>query len=432
MRASFLFLICAAAAAGSASATAATITAHDWANPIVSVDIIDLFWARITGDPPTRDEAGIAATRKALHDAGSRGFTFARFGAASFWPPQFALWWNATTRARYWAVMDELYADARAAGVVLMPSILFDTFVIPDSCGEPFGAMFRDPSSCSRRALKNYTRQFIARYYAPTAAANGGKKSTVAAGHLVELTNELNLQADLNMTGRRAGLPSVARTQADNMSTADMMALQTDWVSWIRAASDPAGRARAGLPPLAVTSGHAIPRGSAWHLRESYHAPRRDWSADTQQQFEQTIGDQNAAVDVVSVHVYPNAQNVRPKWTPPIAQPSGLVAAAASAAFAHGKGFYLGEFGVQVADRPYINKTADGKAYAYFSRAIDAVAAAAADKVRPKGAFVGSTTWVWEFTSNPPNNDTWSLWPGRDDPMIATMQAANKRARVEN
>ena len=90
MRVSFLFLICAAAAAGSTSATAATnstITAHDWANPIVSVDIIDLFWARITGNPPTRDEAGIAATRKALHDAGSRGFTFARFGAAAFWPP---------------------------------------------------------------------------------------------------------------------------------------------------------------------------------------------------------------------------------------------------------------------------------------------------------------------------------------------------------
>jgi hypothetical protein len=58
------------------------------------------------------------------------------------------------------------------------------------------------------------------------------------------------------------GTPAV-RTQADNVSTDGLMAVMSDLAEAIRA-SDALGRP--------VTSGHALPRPEAEHLRASYYS----------------------------------------------------------------------------------------------------------------------------------------------------------------
>ena len=113
----------------------------------------------------------------------------------------------------------------------------------------------------------------------------------------------MNLLADLDQNnGKEAIDPHMGtpthRTRRDNFSTNDMIAFESWLANRVR---DLAGAA--GLPTM-VSTGHAIPRVDAEHLRQSYHAASRDWSPDTKAQFVRNLIDTAACCELASVHYY--------------------------------------------------------------------------------------------------------------------------------
>ncbi len=208
-----------------------------------------------------------------MTSACSRGFTFLRVSGSLYWPSQMNSSYIAYPEA-YWAAYDTMVADARSCGCRLMPSLFWNAFMFADLSGEPLGTGVRDPTSFTSQAMHRYAAELVSRY-----AAN----DTIAAW---EFGNEWNLLLDLDMEGSTDGsAPSLgtpaSRTRADNVSTDDWMTFAAGIVATIRD-HDTLKRP--------ISSGHAVVRSCAEHLRASYHAPQRDWGADSLQQFMQVRG----------------------------------------------------------------------------------------------------------------------------------------------
>ena len=86
-----------------------------------------------------------------------------------------------TNATQYWELYDQFVSDARAAGVRLVPSILWNSFTLADlvcclptkpqldmtlssvQMGAPLGTMF-EPGSPLNSALMSYTRQVVSRH----------------------------------------------------------------------------------------------------------------------------------------------------------------------------------------------------------------------------------------------------------------------------
>lgn len=257
----------------------------------VSVDLVQLWWD-YGGVKGGSDSPGTPADgRKAMKDAVACGMTYYRFAATHFWPKEQQSTYLASpaAEAAYWSKMDLMFADAEALQVKLIPSLNWQLFLFPDLAGEPLRTMLTDAASKSSQLLESYVTKFVSRYH---------NSSTIFAW---ELGNEYNLAIDLNYSAPGINMSGVApplgtpthRSQADNISTADLVTFQTRFAGWVRAA-DPQQRP--------ISTGHATPRQGAWHLARSYHAAQRDWGPDTEAQFVETVATQSAGCDLISYH----------------------------------------------------------------------------------------------------------------------------------
>ena len=243
-----------------------------------------------------------------------------------------------------------------------------------------------DPASASRALLLRYVEEFITRYRA---------RPTVL---FYELTNELNLEADLDILGRcLAVLPAPNCAAYGNFTTAQMEEFSHAMARRIRALD----------PSRPIGNGYALPRPSAYHLalQPEFSPGGPDWTNDTAAQFRGVLAGYGAPFDLWSAHIYPG--DVR--WGNPPGTEARTLAAAADAALHHGKRLYLGEFGDSTAS-PYLHSMLRGLA---------------------KGAVAYASVWVWEFyqqstwqsadlTSSPPM----SLEPGYSDAIDALLQRA--------
>lgn len=218
------------------------------ASPFVSVVAVDLLWSLLNEAPGNATHVD-----SMLRDACSRGFTFIRFAGSAFWPTQMALYQS--NASAYFEVFDMVVSLAKAHGCGLVPSLFWNIFLFPDLVHEPAGALTQPSTSKAYAAMVAYATAAVSRY---------ASEPAIVAW---EVANEWNLVMDLNMSGRTdecapgMGTPAV-RTTADNVSTDGLMLTMTGLAETIRAA-DPMHRP--------VTSGHALPRPQAEHLRASYH-----------------------------------------------------------------------------------------------------------------------------------------------------------------
>lgn len=269
-----------------AAATAA------WTPPRVSVVAVDGLWIELGN---SRKPPGFTHTQ--LADAASKGFTFIRVAGTAFWPDELREY--ESNHTAYMGAVHRLFHAANATGCRLLVSVFWNWFAVPDLVGEPLGAAMRNTSSA--------TRAFMRRYLSDITAAAAEYPDSVAGW---ELGNELSNLADLNMSGRTSsiaqhlGTPTV-RTSADNFSTSDMIAFDTWLAAETRAAATTAATARGVVLSTVVSTGHSTPRPAAYHLRMSYHDPRRDWTPDTEAQFEQILIDTTSCCELASVHFYP-------------------------------------------------------------------------------------------------------------------------------
>ena len=158
----------------------------------------------------------------------------------------------------------ELHPDSRLrCGCSVILSIFWNLWMFADLHGEPLRAMLTNASSSSHQASLSFARTLAQRY------------SSSPALFAWEIGNEHNLLTDLDCSGQTWGCaPSqgtpAARTAADSSSSQDYLAFQSSIVAVIR---------QPDAPVRPISSGHSLPRPSAFHLMRSF--PRADWTPDS-------------------------------------------------------------------------------------------------------------------------------------------------------
>ena len=298
-----------------------------------------------------------AMGRKAILDAQSAGFGFLRVSVSGYFPvvPNGArkdalLLWQSNPAA-FWSGIDAMLADLDAAKLRLVPTLMWTEKQFPALAGETSSDLIRNPHSISRALFDRFVTQFVTR--------TRGRRTIL----FDELTNELNLQADLalNRLCRTQNHGVAAGCVSDgDFGTADLESFAHDAVALIR-----------GIDPArAVSSGYGLPRPSATHLaqRPDWSAGGADWTADSAEEFRRNLLETQRDFSVVSIHVYP--QDARFAKSP-----AELIRFAGDIVHAAGKKLFVGEFG-------------DTTASPFMRQALAAVEDGAADY----GAI-----WIWEF-----------------------------------
>lgn len=332
----------------------------------------------------------LAMARKSIADARDAGWGFLRVSVTGYWPVNIgdkfndlALW--QADSAAFWATEDRMFDDLDRAGVRLVPSFVWNPTQFPALAGETLATFLRNPGSQSRRLLARFVTEFITRYR--------GRRTIL----FYELTNELNLGADLDLR-RKCADPT--RCALDDFTTDDMVAFSRDLVSLIKSLD----RTRP------VTSGYSIPRRSATHLeaRPEFAPGGPDWTLDTLDEFKHYLLSVHEPFDIISVHIYPGIENDR--FGRPPGQQYALVADAAEAAREAGKKLFIGEFG-------------DAGPTPFMRNMLDAI-------VREKVDY--ASFWVWEYyqkttyLTHDTEADRTSVEPGYSDDLVALLQSARQ------
>ena len=287
-----------------------------------------------------------ASARQEMDRARAAGFTHVRFIASGYWPTNMTTGngWIANPTA-WWAGFDQMVSDARARGLRLVPSLLWNLFLFPDINGAPLSALFT-PGTPTRQMAEQYVSQVITRYRSNPAI------------FAWEVGNELNLLADLDLStctvcaGATNGCAALAPSLGTpcRRNTTDQL-FSCNSCRGVSSPTEDLGQFTGAIatviqsldPSRAVSSGHAYPRPSAWHLARS-PCPACDWTLDTLLQFQATLAQLHPAnVQLVSVHHYPGDDVLRFGSVDPAGV--ALLQATRGAVSALGKTLYVGEYG---------------------------------------------------------------------------------------
>jgi hypothetical protein len=331
--------------------------------------------------------------KKAIADARDAGLAFLRVAVTGYWPVKFgdqpndlALW--QASPAQFWAAMDEMFDDLDKSGVRLVPSFVWNITQFPVLGNDTVTTFIHDPQSKSRQLLARFIDDFVTRYRS---------RNTII---FYELTNEMNLEADLDLS-KRCRTPSGVRCVLSNFTTSEMIAFSRDLVRQFKS-----------LDPLRpITSGYAIPRRSAAHLARhpQFAADGPDWTVDSPLEFREYLLAVHAPYDIISVHIYPAEENNR--FGHPKGHEYELVGDAAAAARDAGKPLFVGEFGDSFKATPFMVGLLDQ----LTENRIDY-----------------SAVWIWEFyqTTTYRTHDTEptfsSIEPGYSDDLIALLQSEQR------
>jgi Cellulase (glycosyl hydrolase family 5) len=345
----------------------------------------------------------VPMARKALADAKDAGVRFMRVSASGFAPAapgqpgDLDLW--VKDASAYWTRMDAMFDDLDAAGLQMVPAFIWNVTQFPAMNNETVRDLVTNPKSAAYLMAERYVGEFIQRYK--------GRKTIL----FYELTNELNLGADLDTVGRcsRDSAPPAAAPLCKakgNYSTDEMIAFTKRLAAVVRQADG----------SRQISSGFSVPRAAAEHLRArpEWVNGTADFTPDTVEQYQRHLAEIHAAVDIISVHLYPDAGNARfgdanPKGT-------GLLEQTQKAATKAGKPLFVGEFGD--------SSRLDAKPDSYTVRMLDKL-------VELKVAY--SAVWAWQFYQRTPyltrdNRDTaYSLEPGFTDELIQKIAQTNAR-----
>lgn len=373
--------------------------------PAIGLNKFDLFMQYLgtasggDGSPGYR-KVTRAMARKAITDARNIGVTYFRISASGYAPSGFGrpgdidLWGQ--DRKRYWALFDTMMDDLSANDMRMIPVFVWNWAQLPAMRQETVPEMLRDPESQSWSLLADYVTEFVLRY-----------KSHPAL-YFYELTNEMNNGADLDLVTRcraeRGGKDLSLCEPRGNFSTDDMVMFTSRLASLIRELD----------PSRPISSGFSVPRPAAGSLRRKpeWITGHADWTPDSREDFERNLLDIHRGVDVISVHLYPRAENRRFGAN----DATELLDSAKAAADKAGKPIFVGEFG-----DPNVLIAEPGS---FAEKMLDKIVALRVPL---------SALWVWEFYSTAPylshdnQHTAFSLEPGFTDRLISKIQEANRR-----
>ncbi len=331
--------------------------------------------------------AGLTNSFVALEDAATSGVAFVRFWASGFWPRDMQAYFERP--AEYWAAMDAVVDRAERLGVRLVPSIFWQSFLWPDLCDEPRGAI-SDPGSKTRAAMARYARELVGRYR--------GRPVIL----MWEIGNEYNLEADLDLGrnpramgagGRHLGTRAV-RDSRDSLSSEMLEHFLREMASLVRELD----------PECPITSGHSRPRPQSRSLRD--HFPKPKWQPDSLADHLETLARQHPEpISVWSIHVYGRLHPSEDPAEPRIdgRHPLGLemLAEYARAVRAAGRPLFVGELGPDEAERTPEQRRS------FLRAAVDLLDREGADLI---------ALWVWHFPRHSDLNLT-----GQSDPELLEM-----------
>ena len=317
----------------------------------------------------------VRMARKALADARDAGVRFLRVSATGFAPAapgqpgDLDLW--VKDPAAHWAQMDMMFDDLDAAGLELVPSFVWNITQFPAMNGETVRHLVTDPKSSAYQMTERYVREFIQRYK--------GRKTIL----FYELTNELNLGADLDTVGRctresaPANMAPLCKPKG-NYTTDEMIGFTKRLAAVVRQADG----------SRQISSGFSVPRAAAEHLRArpEWVTGTADFSPDSVEQYQRNLADIHSSVDIISVHLYPGQGNARFGDTNP--KGTALLEQTQKAAVKAGKPLFVGEFGD--------SERLDARPDSYTVRMIDRIA-------ELKVPY--SAVWAWEFYQRTPYQD---------------------------
>ncbi len=293
---------------------------------LVSVNKFDLFLRFLEGGEAKRQAV------QAIQQAGKEGFTAIRFAGVGFYPSHMRNWSNEKV---YWGAFDELVQTAKANGVRLIPVINWNLYLFPDMANECVQDMLTNADSRSRQYLWLYTHQLVSRYK---------DEPTIL---FWELTNEMNLLADLEFTapyGRSDLNPAhegtaFMRLRRDHFTTEQMIPFLQEWARFVKQND----------PNHLIGSGFSAPRPSAQHLRRAQG--KGDWTADSEQEMEAYLRDTHPdPIDLISIHFYRKHDNLR--FGNRDEDSAQVLDALVRAGERIGKPLYIGETGDDYAERP--------------------------------------------------------------------------------
>ena len=307
-------------------------------NPI-GVDMPDLLRLYLGISP-----GGASSAQHEMDLARTRGFTHARIEAGQFWPAELqgATGWQSNPTA-YFAAFDALMSDARARGFRLVPSLLWLSFLFPDTVGEPQGQLFV-PGSKSRTLAEQYITQVVTRYASDDAVLYW------------EVGNELNLAADTDYSGCVGSSPPSYCYIAPSLGSPASRSSADDYLSCnaclgISTAQQDLGEFMSSMATLihGIDPEHPLSSGYADLTPNAYHAahtpcPPCDYTQDTPPQYDEMLGLLHpAGIDVISAHHYPYLGPFRFGDTDPAG--AAFIAHTLSVARGLGKTLFVGEWG---------------------------------------------------------------------------------------
>lgn len=352
----------------------------------VGVNIPDLFERFLRGED--------ASAVKSLSDAKAVGVKCVRCFGTTWGPDNFGLYQS--DRARWFAAYDRMLAAADTAGILVVPSLLFNPHMLPDYVRKTTGkdeqiVDFLTPGSASNNLAVAYVTAVVSRY--PNDPRIG----------FWEIGNEYNLEADLSAQWK-------ARP-ANQIPTSDQIRAFLAQIATLIHRLD---------KHHLVTSGNAGMRSAAWHLRQAMLAHRSaphpldypmDWTKDTFAQFTEMLAFFNPPpLDIISVHLY-SPDDDPPFWIVEDNAHAFRLPWIRYATDSLGKPLFVGEFGQKV-----------------YTEGKEQISPWMQDfllRMQTDGAPIGAI-WSWEFDETNPDQSPFALSPQRTPKLVAGLAAVNQ------
>ena len=266
----------------------------------IGVNYFDAFYRNILNGSDTSYVQGFDTLQQ-------HNIPFARFSLTGYWPSHFALY--NTNKPEFYQRLDAFVDQAAQHNVGLIPSFFWNTFMVPDTVGEPVNS-WGNSASRTRQVMRSFTAEVVERY----------KDSPAIWGW--EFGNEFNLSSDLpNAADFRPPVQPTLGTPTSRSASDD---LRGDMIH--SAMVDFATVVRQHDPGRVISAGNSFMRSSAWNQYTSL-----SWTIDTPDQSAMMYDWFNPdPMNLVSGHAYDTTG-----WD------TLLLFAAA-----HGKASFFGEFGV--------------------------------------------------------------------------------------
>jgi hypothetical protein len=352
----------------------------------VGVNIPDLFERFLRGE--------VESAIKSLQSAKAAGVRFVRCWGTTWGPEAFGTFEKEPDR--WFAAFDAMLAAADAEGIFVVPSLLWNPYMLSDytrrtTGKDEFIVDYLKPGSTSNALAVRYVTAMVERYKNDPRVL------------FWEIGNEYNLEADLSAQHKPRPVNQIV--------TSDHV---RNFLIQI------ATRIKRLDKNHLITSGNADMRPAAWHLRQAMLANREnpdpfdykmDWRKDTFRQYIEMLDFFNPPpIDIISVHQYPPG-NETPLWLVENDDFAFVLPWTRTATDEIGRPLFVGEF----AQKTFLEgrETAANWTHDFLKRLQEQEAA-------PLAAL-----WVWEFNPNDPSQSPYSLAPTRTPELVRRLNAIN-------